>query len=64
VDQNPLASLSQEEDTVAIICQTTSDCQPAVTKAAAKELLVIAVLAHDSELPELNEAKNIIRMYP
>jgi len=48
--RNPLITLSQADEVIAIICQTVSDCRPALDNTAAKDVLVIASHASGGDL--------------
>lgn len=57
----PLDEISQQEDVLAIVCQTSNECVLALKDSAAKDLLVISATA-SSRL--LGDAENIWRMAP
>lgn len=57
--RNPLITLSQAEEVIAIICQTVSDCRPALDNTAAKDVLVIA--SHSSG-GDLKGSDNLMRI--
>ena len=57
----PLDEISQQEDVLAIVCQTSNECALALKDSAAKDLLVISATA-SSRL--LGDAENIWRMAP
>ena len=57
--RNPLITLSQADEVIAIICQTVSDCRPALDNTAAKDVLVIA--SHSSG-GDLKGSDNLMRV--
>lgn len=55
--RNPLITLSQADEVIAIICQTASDCRPALDNTAAKDIFVMATAATD-----LKGSDNLMRI--
>ena len=60
-DLNGLNGRTQQQDVLAVVCQTSSNCAPALEESAAKDLLIIAVTASSTLL---SEGHNIWRMAP